>query len=225
MPTFFAAHDLDGNGVFDDGRRGSNINIDTDGDGKIGRMEEVFRSLQIIKSCADSFLIAVLSPDGSFVKLVRTEVQIPRIGEPAPEFALETTNGKTITSGELRGKTYLLDFWASWCRPCVAKFPRLQELEREWEGRVKVIAVNVDNEKKAASAERIIGEYELNWAHVMSKSGDDDPLWKMFGSMEGLLMAVPLYVLVDSRGYVRYASHGGTDLKELATNIDSVIGK
>ena len=48
---------------------------------------------------------------------------------------------------------------------------------------------------------------------------------KMFGSMEGIRMSIPLYVLVDSSGVIQYASHGGTNLEELVLKIESVIGK
>ena len=83
-----------------------------------------------------------------------------------------------MTSEDLKGEIYLLDFWASWCSPCVEKFPRLQEIDKECDGRVKVIAVNVDTEENAARAEKIVQQYNLTWDHVMSKMGDSDPLWR-----------------------------------------------
>lgn len=225
--VLLAVLDMDGNGVFDatDSRRGTTIGLDRNGDGKIWGRDEWLRADQIIEYCGESFSIADLSPDGSFVKFVTTESRVPKLGGHVLPFTLETVAGETVTSEDLEGETYLLDFWASWCSPCVKKFPRLQEIDKECDGRMKVIAVNVDTEENAARAEKIIQQYNLTWDHVMNKMGDSDPLWRMFGSMEGIRMTIPLYVLVDSQGQIQYANNGGADLKELALEVKSVLGE
>ena len=225
--TLFTVLDFDGNGVFDEEEfeRGTTVGIDRDGDGKIWGMDEWVSGNQIIEYCGDSFLISALSPDASFVKLVTTEARIPKVGEQAPQFTLTTMASETIHSRDLKGGTYLLDFWASWCSPCVAKFPKLQELDKKFDGRMQVIAVNVDDKEFAARAEKIIKQYRLTWPHVMNKMGVADPIWKLFGSMGVTRMSIPLYVLVDRFGFIQYAGHGGTDLKELVLKIESVLGE
>ncbi len=67
-------------------------------------------------------------------------------GEPAPDFSLVSLDGETVTLSELRGKTVIIDFWATWCPPCVFQVPELNKLfaaHRE-RGDVAVIGVSVD---------------------------------------------------------------------------------
>jgi len=68
-------------------------------------------------------------------------------------------------------------------------------------------------------AREIIKDYRLPWPHVMSGKGQADPLWKTFGGMEGNRLSIPLYVLVDAKGVLRYAGNGGENLTELRHQI------
>ena len=221
----FAVADFDGDGDFDltDSARGTTIQSDRNGDGRIWRQDERLGSDHVIEFCGETFWISELSPDASFVKLVKTLVRIPKVGAQVPSFKAQTTAGVTVTSDDLKGETYLMDFWASWCKPCLAGFPKLQELDLKYDGGVKVIAVNVDPETSAANAVKIIKKYDLKWTHIMSGRGDSDPLWRTFGSMEGIRMAIPLYVLVDPLGDIRYAGNGGWELEDLASKIESAL--
>ncbi len=224
---FFGVLDLDGDGVFDptDFGGGTTIGIDRNGDGKIWGRDEWLKGDQIIEICGETFLIDELGRDASFVKFVKTLDRIPKIGDQVPPFKARTTAGDTITSDNLEGEPYLLEFWASWCKPCVAKFPILQELDRKHNSRVQVIAVNVDTEKNTARAKEMIRQYNLTWPQVMNGKGSSDPLWRTFGSMQEIRMAIPLYVLVDNLGEIQYAGSGGSKLEELASKIESVLGR
>jgi len=66
--------------------------------------------------------------------------------EPAPDFTLPDLEGKPVTLSELQGKTVIIDFWATWCPPCIFQIPELNKLSRAHRDRadVKVIGVSVD---------------------------------------------------------------------------------
>ncbi len=55
-----------------------------------------------------------------------------RVGEPAPDFKLENLDGQSVSLSDLRGKPILLNFWATWCPPCRAEMPFLQQIYEEW---------------------------------------------------------------------------------------------
>ena len=72
----------------------------------------------------------------------------PRIGETAPDFTL-TDSQHTVTLSQLRGKPVILNFWASWCPPCVEEMPSMVELQRQLGDRATILAVSVDSDENA----------------------------------------------------------------------------
>jgi peroxiredoxin len=70
------------------------------------------------------------------------------VGKPAPDFSLKGLDGKDVKLEDFKGNVLVFDFWATWCPPCVAAMPGLNELAAEFkEQGVKVVAINADEEK------------------------------------------------------------------------------
>jgi peroxiredoxin len=66
-------------------------------------------------------------------------------GKKAPGFSIETDSGRTITPADFGGKLLVLNFWATWCAPCVEEMPALDELQRRFAGKgLVVLGVSVD---------------------------------------------------------------------------------
>ncbi|MCL2828014.1 MAG: TlpA family protein disulfide reductase [Oscillospiraceae bacterium] len=61
----------------------------------------------------------------------------------APDFTVQLLTGETFTLSEHRGTVIVLDFWATWCGPCVAKMPTMQALSERFEGRVTFVGINI----------------------------------------------------------------------------------
>lgn len=233
--------DANGDGVFDrrDFRSATTIYIDDGGSGEVirlndprvirhsdGRIEipgELRRSVkrkwlkgeELIEFCGSSYTVDTIEPDGSALTLARTEVRIPKVGELLPAFVMITLDGQAIDVKSLKGTVTLLDFWASWCPPCVEKFAAVKQMVESHKGKIKVIAINVDETARLPMAHQVIKEYKLTWPHVATGQGEKDPLWKVFGSMSNNGLSIPLYVLVDAKGIINYAGSGGEDLSEL----------
>lgn len=72
----------------------------------------------------------------------------PRIGETAPNFTI-TDPQQTVSLNQFRGKPVLLNFWASWCAPCVEEMPSLVQLQKQMGNKVVVLAVNLDSDQNA----------------------------------------------------------------------------
>lgn len=240
--------DVNGDGVFDrgdftnattihidDGTAGDAINLN---DPRVirhsdGRIEIPPKSIkrkwlkgeELIEFCEGFFLIDRIEPDGSRLTLARTKMKVPRIGETLPAFVMNTLSGESIDTKSLKGTVTLLDFWASWCRPCVEKFGDLKQILKESKGGTRVIAINVDDSEQLPQARQVIKEYELTWPQIASGRGEGDPLWKAFGSMSANGLSVPLYVLVDSNGIITYAGNGGEHLLELRAKVKELERK
>lgn len=68
--------------------------------------------------------------------------------EGVPDFTLERLDGSKLTLSELKGKTVIVNFWASWCNPCVEEFPSMIKLVDHFKGDVVVVAVSTDEDRK-----------------------------------------------------------------------------
>jgi thiol-disulfide isomerase/thioredoxin len=209
--------DMTSDGIFDrrDLRQGSALGIDLNGDGKIqGRGEYIYGG-EVFEFCGRRFFVDPdsLEPDGSAVTVVETALEKPKLGSPVPTLLMETTDGKTIRSDDWKGKPVLLDFWASWCGYCIEAFPKLKEIQ-EQNPAIQLISINTDEPGAIAAARKVLVSHDMPWPKVMSGKGLNDPLWMMF---QGLDHSLPLYVVIDPQGIVRYSGGGGENLAELRT--------
>ena len=81
---------------------------------------------------------------------VAAQAQV-KVGDKAPDFAMASINGDTIRLSQFKGKSVLIDFWASWCGPCMMLAPTVAQIAEEYAGRIKVCKVNVDEEPDLAA--------------------------------------------------------------------------
>lgn len=76
--------------------------------------------------------------------------RIVEVGDSAPNFEITTDAGKVVTSSEFGGKLLVLNFWATWCPPCVDEFPSLSEMAQDLKSKnIVVLGVSVDKNQQA----------------------------------------------------------------------------
>lgn len=96
--------------------------------------------------------ISIVVLFGLFIFVFYSSVNevVVQAGDKAPDFTITTTDGKTISPRNFGGKLLLLNFWATWCPPCVEETPSLEELSRVLGPKgLVVVAVSVDHNKDA----------------------------------------------------------------------------
>ena len=94
------------------------------------------------------------------------------VGEPAPDFTLETPSGELVSLSDFRGQVVVLNFWATWCTPCRAEMPEFQALwaEHEVAGDLMVLAVNLQESK--AQVDGFVEDFGLTFPVVLDASGE-----------------------------------------------------
>lgn len=76
--------------------------------------------------------------------------RIVEVGDSAPDFQITTDGGKVLTRSDFGGKLLVLNFWATWCPPCVDEFPSLSEMAQDFQSKnIIVLGVSVDRNQQA----------------------------------------------------------------------------
>jgi thiol-disulfide isomerase/thioredoxin len=129
-------------------------------------------------------------------------------GDPAPEFITAGLDDEPIRLRDLRGRVVLIDFWATWCRPCMAEMPRIVELHQELgkDARFQILGLSVDN--AAGEAKGAVEKNGWPWLFAFAGPG-------MGAAIPGQydVQAIPEKFLVDIDGTILYR---GRDLEEVA---------
>ncbi len=127
------------------------------------------------------------------------------VGAVAPDFTLESVNGKNITLSSLRGKYLLVDFWASWCKPCRAENPNVVKAYQEFSSKgFTVLSVSLD--KDSAKWKKAIVDDNLTWTQVIDGKGDIASTYGVTG--------IPFTLLLDKEGKIIAKNLRGVALEE-----------
>lgn len=127
--------------------------------------------------------------------------------EPVPDFSLPVLSqaGKQLRISELRGSPVLIDFWASWCQPCMESLPETNALSKKYAGRgLKVLGVNIEGD--VAKAEKAAQGLKLAFPILMAEPDAAGAFnWKARQMTEYRITSIPYMVLVGRDGTVRKA--------------------
>ena len=122
------------------------------------------------------------------------------IGNLAPDFQLQTLSGESVSLSGLRGKSVLLNFWATWCGPCKFEMPFLQQINDTWSSKGLVV-LEVDVGEKLDVVQKYMTDNNLSMTVAM----DTD---MKVTSKSYLIGAIPTTFLIDKDGVIRYKMVG-----------------
>ncbi len=144
-------------------------------------------------------------------KATRELARLDRVGKPAPSLEVLDVAGKSMRLGSLRGKYVLVDFWATWCAPCIAELPRQQEAYRKYhDAGLEIVGVSLDETRSAVVD--FVKVRKLPWIQFHNGTAGAD-LVEAFG-----VSSIPANYLIDPEGtVVRLDLRGST--------LDSVLSK
>jgi thiol-disulfide isomerase/thioredoxin len=128
-----------------------------------------------------------------------------RAPSPAPALAAVDLAGVPRTLAEHRGKVVLLNFWASWCPPCLREMPSLERLRVKMAGRPLAI-VALDSAETAEEVGAYLARMQLGFPILLDPDGSNTRRWKVF--------ALPTTFLLDAEGRIHYVLKGPTEWDE-----------
>ena len=125
--------------------------------------------------------------------------KLDRIGKPL-ELKFTALDGRRVDLKELKGKVVLIDFWATWCPPCVQEMPHLKKVYEKYHPRgFEIIGMSIDEDRKAL--EKFVAKQKIAWPQRF----EGQP-WEKSPAAEFGLMSIPSVFLVDKEGILRYAA-------------------
>ena len=129
-------------------------------------LKNIFISLSILMLLILTGNLAVAQQD-IFAKMGAV---LPKHEKPAPNFKLLTPNGKSISLSDFKGKTVLLNFWATWCTPCKKELPSMQRLYEDLKlDGFEIVAISIDRDKKER-VHKYMEEYNLTFPVLLDPS-------------------------------------------------------
>lgn len=136
----------------------------------------------------------------------------PEVGDVAPDFEAPSPNGELVSLFQAKGKFTVIDFWASWCKPCRNQSPALVELYNTYKSQdVNIVSVSLDRTSKRWLD--AIEDDGLNWTHVSNLKHWQDPIAEEYN-----VRSIPELFLIDDNGTVLARSHDLASIKSILKN-------
>lgn len=141
------------------------------------------------------------------------------VGDTVPSFKARSIDGnKNVSVDDYRGKVVLIDFWASWCPPCLKSFPKYDDLRKEiGTTDFEIVAINVD--ENTEDAKKFLSKHPVAFPIAKDPKG---VLPGVFG-----VKAMPTSFLIDKNGVVKYvhAAFKDGDIEKLKVEIEKLIAE
>ena len=135
--------------------------------------------------------------------------------ELAPDFTLTDIDGSEFSLGDFEGRVVLLDFFATWCGPCISEIPHLRSLHEEFGDDLVIISISVSpSSDSVANLQEFRQDYEMTWTIARDTAGMSDD----YG-----IQYIPTLVVIDQEGYIKHQHVGLTDESVLHEEIISII--
>lgn len=140
----------------------------------------------------------------------------PEVSFYAPEFSLQNINDNNVTLSQYKGKPIFINFWASWCPPCIEEMPAIQEAYNKFGDQVIILGINLTSVDDKETA-----------INFMKQNGYDMPiLFDYDGNVGKLYRAnnIPTSYFIDAKGIIRAKHIGAMSFSQIESYLQRVIG-
>jgi len=167
-------------------------------------------------AAAGGYFVAMYSagsPSAPVVTTTPAATPAALVGQRRPDFTHRDPTGRAWSAADFDGQPLLLNFWATWCAPCVEEMPMLSTLQRDLAARgLRVVGIALDDPERAAA---FAADLDLAYPVLV---GDTDVVMtgQRYGNRSGML---PFTVLVDAQGIVRWTHLGALEAADVRAHV------
>jgi peroxiredoxin len=123
-----------------------------------------------------------------------------KVGNVAPDFTISTLNGEIVSLSDYRGKPVILNMWATWCTPCRAEMPEMQNFYDKHKDEVHIVAVNLTANDSVESVKEFVNDYGITFPILLDTNN--------FVGVSYRVLSIPSTWFLDKNGIV-YKRHVG----------------
>ncbi|MFC4409529.1 peroxiredoxin family protein [Chungangia koreensis] len=139
-------------------------------------------------------------------------------GKAPPDFEVKTLDGESVKLSDYKGKKVILNFWASWCPPCKAEMPHMQNYYEDYaeKDNVEILAVNLTNAEYGGidDAIQFVEDYELTFPIPTDEDGSLEKTYE--------ILTIPTTFTIDTAGLIRHKIVGPMDEQMMIDLVDSM---
>jgi cytochrome c biogenesis protein CcmG, thiol:disulfide interchange protein DsbE len=170
----------------------------------------------LMKRSSAAFYVALLlswtvnAADAPKLEASKVRVELDAMqGKPAPPLQLSNwINGKAVQLSDLNGKIVVLDFWATWCGPCIKAIPHINELNKKYADK-GVVFIGVCAQKGAEKMAETVKKHQIEYPVAADTNGKTVAAYKVTG--------FPDYYIIDRKGNLRWADFANKDVEKAIT--------
>ncbi|MBL8724619.1 MAG: TlpA family protein disulfide reductase [Planctomycetes bacterium] len=156
--------------------------------------------------------VAAQFPNTKAGKLAAAKIQAANLAPGSDPVAFTTTDleGKSVSPADYQGKVLLIDFWATWCGPCMAELPHVLKAYEAYHDRgFEILGISLDRDSDRAKLDKVIAEKNMSWRHVY-----DGKYWQAEIAVLHDVQAIPFTILIGKDGKVVGTNLRGDKLSE-----------
>ncbi|MDN3450001.1 redoxin domain-containing protein [Planococcus sp. APC 3906] len=137
------------------------------------------------------------------------------VGDLAPDFELMTMDGQTVRLSDYRGQRVFINFWATWCPPCRAEMPDMQQLYEEQDVPVEILAVNLTaSEQSQENIATFVEDFGLSFPILLDTNSETANKYKV--------KAVPASYMIDTTGRIAFVAPGAMNKEFMAQEVEKM---